>query len=574
MKTTDKYFGFDYSFSDAMMPSDIAKIVGNNKKKYFAFLDEYDSKEYSVYKHTFSIHNIEDSKFGVNGFSNRVQRISLRFSVNKKQVISKKIIILNDYLLVDGKRNFEDQVSPQAVSYYIPGNYLGQSKFFQCDIFVFIKRGLRENHRKLKASIEVYPTEYYSNIIKRSLTDKVGNVAGHHTSKYEWRFAGKFVRLLPPKKPINKVLNVETDKPGRTRPSEIGEGNMDMINNCDLLLVVATDVERDAVLSVGGIDVSSGKLPLIHRVRRTYFDIGCVEGARVLLVQSEVGSNGPGASQQTISDALNDFNPSYIVMLGIAFGVDSNKQEIGNILVSQQLQCYELQRVGTKEDTREINILFRGDRVTASTTLLSRFRASSAGWRGPKVEFGLVLSGEKLVDNIDYRDKLIAIAPEAIGGEMEGVGLYTAAVDRKKDWILVKAVCDWADGEKRLKKRERQEKAAQAAAEFVFQTVKLGGLSAITNRDNQVNVTPLATAKKKFISFVGARQPSAGNVISTDQLIKALFQQVIALNSLEKDQIENVQDELVKEGFWEEIETGYRLTEAGARRALGYGGIG
>jgi nucleoside phosphorylase len=36
------------------------------------------------------------------------------------------------------------------------------------------------------------------------------------------------------------------------------------------------------------------------------------------------------------------------------------------------------------------------------------------------VRFGLVLTGEKLVDDIDYRDQLVALEEEVVGGEMEG----------------------------------------------------------------------------------------------------------------------------------------------------------
>jgi hypothetical protein len=38
----------------------------------------------------------------------------------------------------------------------------------------------------------------------------------------------------------------------------------------------------------------------------------------------------------------------------------------------------------------------------------------------------------------------------------------------KKDWILVKAVCDWADGKKSEDKTKRQLKAARNAARFVW----------------------------------------------------------------------------------------------------------
>ena len=64
------------------------------------------------------------------------------------------------------------------------------------------------------------------------------------------------------------------------------------------------------------------------------------------------------------------------------------------------------------------------------------------------LSFGTILSGAKLVDSMDFRQQLRALEPEAIGGEMEGAGLYVACHDLKVDWILVKAICDFADGQK------------------------------------------------------------------------------------------------------------------------------
>jgi hypothetical protein len=59
---------------------------------------------------------------------------------------------------------------------------------------------------------------------------------------------------------------------------------------------------------------------------------------------------------------------------------------------------------------------------------------------------------------------------------MEGAGLYAAARDAKVDWILVKAICDWADGNKGADKDARQATAARNAAQFVLHTLKTVGL--------------------------------------------------------------------------------------------------
>jgi len=104
-----------------------------------------------------------------------------------------------------------------------------------------------------------------------------------------------------------------------------------------------------------------------------------------------------------------------------------------------------------------------GDRPQASTRLLSLVRSSMLDWQGPPVHIGLLLSGEKLVDNYDFREQLRQLEPEAIGGEMEGAGLYASAQRKRVDWLVIKAICDWADGEKGYQKQLRQQAAAEHA---------------------------------------------------------------------------------------------------------------
>src|SRR5205085_1221462 len=83
----------------------------------------------------------------------------------------------------------------------------------------------------------------------------------------------------------------------------------------------------------------------------------------------------------------------------------------------------------------------RGDLVSVPIRPLDRFRAGAKDWsEPPHVHFGLILSGDHLVNNLAYREQLHQLEPEAIGGEMEGAGLYAAAQRRKVDWLLVKAI--------------------------------------------------------------------------------------------------------------------------------------
>jgi nucleoside phosphorylase len=184
-----------------------------------------------------------------------------------------------------------------------------------------------------------------------------------------------------------------------------------------------------------------------------------------------MGVSSPGGSLLTVFEGIQALVPSAVVMVGIAFGFEPEKQRIGNILVSQHLRGYDPQRYGSGPDGAPV-IVPRGDRVSASVRLLDRFKSGCQDWQGQHVEFGLILSGEKLVDNREFRDQLRKLEPEAIGGEMEGMGLYAAAHRCKVDWLLVKAICDFADGNKSQNKLQYQEEAARNAALFTIHVLQ------------------------------------------------------------------------------------------------------
>jgi nucleoside phosphorylase len=255
---------------------------------------------------------------------------------------------------------------------------------------------------------------------------------------------------------------------------------------CDVLLVVATRKELRAVNAVlqDKFDRSLKPFPIGSN---PYSDLGIIGNTRVYLALTK---KGPGESQQTVNNAIGDLNPLSIILLGIAFGVDKKKQKIGEVLISECLYLYEDQRVGTsrkgKAKKGKIKITHRGKDATATTRLVNTFEMATITWTKAKVHVGILLSGSKLIDNLDYRESIRKESPEAIGGEMEGAGLYSAAHDKKKDWVVVKAICDWADGNKKINKEKRQAKAALNAAKFVFHVLEMGSLQNTDMNRNRI----------------------------------------------------------------------------------------
>ncbi|MDQ2714961.1 MAG: TIR domain-containing protein, partial [Chloroflexota bacterium] len=244
---------------------------------------------------------------------------------------------------------------------------------------------------------------------------------------------------------------------------------------CDVLLVTAISVEVLAVRDICQEQLQRSFGRYFHG-QKTYFDLGSIGGARTFLVQSEMGAGGPSGSLLTVQEGIQVLSPSAVIMVGVAFGTNPKKQHLGDILVSRQLLGYELQRV-ERDANGQIRNIPRGDRPQASGRLLDRLRTGAIDWQGAPVHFGLMLSGDKLVDHPDFREYLRQMEPEAIGGEMEGAGLYAAAQRNKVDWIVVKGICDWADGKKSLNKDQRQQTAARNAVGFIFHVLQQGGLA-------------------------------------------------------------------------------------------------
>ncbi len=140
-----------------------------------------------------------------------------------------------------------------------------------------------------------------------------------------------------------------------------------------------------------------------------YHNLGTINGTTVYHAISEMGSSGPGAMQQAVDKAIRALDPGAVIAVGIAFGVDEKDQSLGDILLSRQIQLYDLQRAGTE-------IILRGDKAHATPRLINHFDVfNQVRWKGPKVRPGLILSGEKLIDNQDYRDQLVKLQVEALG---------------------------------------------------------------------------------------------------------------------------------------------------------------
>ncbi|EHR72750.1 WD40 repeat-containing protein [Burkholderiales bacterium JOSHI_001] len=280
-----------------------------------------------------------------------------------------------------------------------------------------------------------------------------------------------------------------------------------------LLVLTVNSNETQAVFDVF---CGPGTAPLVvERRQRTYHELGRHGGFRVLHTTCEMGSGTPGGAQATITRAIGDWQPEAVLAVGVAFGVNLGKQAEADVLVSQHLLPYEAQRVN-----KNGSITARGGKVPASTAWLNRVRSvhntrqrhASDDW--PVLHIGTLLSGEKLVDNLDYRKSLTQMADKVVGGEMEGGGVFTAteSAETKVHWLVIKAISDWADGskaatapEQELVKDALQRRAATQAARVAKAAIDLAMPPALSDEPCHIDHPHDMPPERAFAALAASR---------------------------------------------------------------------
>ena len=241
-------------------------------------------------------------------------------------------------------------------------------------------------------------------------------------------------------------------------------------------ILVATEVERLAVLKKMRPPKNKQAVLQVYSGKNTCF-VGRLGLTDIVLCMTAMGSSGRDASMMVTVEMILSWKLAAAIMVGIAFGKDATKQKIGQVLVSDRIISYEPERKGesSSED--------RGSQILAGPVLLNRF-GNIPGWsftapsgRQCGSQVGPMLSGEKLVDNAEFKRGLFERFPTAIGGEMEGVGVAAAAERNHCEWIVVKAICDWGDG---MKSKQHQEFAAASSVDLVEHVLnQVGALKAL-----------------------------------------------------------------------------------------------
>lgn len=293
----------------------------------------------------------------------------------------------------------------------------------------------------------------------------------------------------------------------------------------DVLLLTITREETEAVLAVIEEVFPSQRPKFEHTDRGGYIRLGSISGAQIVLTEARMGDAGPGSAQDAVTAAVLDYRPKVVIALGIAYGVDPVDQAIGDILISETLFIWNDNRVD-ELDGQGMIWSVRGDKPSSTASLFSAFVMAARLWNrrsnfSGKVHQGTFASGNTLVNSEQFRTWLQHNTTKMIGGEMEGRGVYGAALGRaggslRIDWIIVKGICDWASRKDVPSKIEDQRLAAQNAARFVVDVLSQGNFATVSRTHFNAKCTKTDSITTYPVPHLRARSPYRQMVIPPD----------------------------------------------------------
>ena len=239
----------------------------------------------------------------------------------------------------------------------------------------------------------------------------------------------------------------------------------------DFVILTALDFERDAVLEHlnGRVDYQLDGDP------HTYW-FGTIQTSdadatyNVIVVMQQ--SMGNVETAVTATKVVETFQPAHFLFVGIAGGV-RDKVRCGDVVVGTTSFYYEPAKEAPDGLRR------RSRQPEADRLLLARARAvpvppwtahplgdrpAGEGPPDPKVFFGPIASGEKVVDSTPFLASIVALCPQLLAVAMEGAGLAAAASTAGRGFLEIRGISDYADGEK--SDNPWRSYAARAAAAF------------------------------------------------------------------------------------------------------------
>ena len=238
----------------------------------------------------------------------------------------------------------------------------------------------------------------------------------------------------------------------------------ELIADVNIILVTATDTEYRAVMGTGKrIEGDGERYTQVELDDDVTFNLVMYGSYKVAVIRT---GQGPGRTEDMLERIQAEINAQYVIAIGICYGMKEDKTALGDVIVAESIMDTSSRRAAGDE------LPARPQEYKCGKKLYTTFKKNQGFELGKKdsyviIHCGTVVSENTLVASQKYKEGILEQIPQALGGEMEGVGLMTAAGKGKYEGIVIKAIADWGN-EKKEPYRKWQEFAAVGAAKYVL----------------------------------------------------------------------------------------------------------
>ena len=233
--------------------------------------------------------------------------------------------------------------------------------------------------------------------------------------------------------------------------------------NVSVLLLTANEMERRTLFhyfSNNGIGIV--QIPCDNMIY-SFFSINEITVAHV--EPETIGSYTKGGTARTLERALKRIKPTVVISLGVAFGANYLKHEIGDVIIGRQFFAYDKATKVEKNSLmiKKLHVLEADEGLLYKLKARIQLEQKMTGRLNNEFQaiLGNMITGEYVVDSERFRRMVFTpFTPfGVVGGEMEAFGIFD--ILRKYGdvhGILIKGICDWGAG-KNEKSEEEEDKS-------------------------------------------------------------------------------------------------------------------
>jgi len=264
--------------------------------------------------------------------------------------------------------------------------------------------------------------------------------------------------------------------------SEAEDTRMNVSDLVDFVIMTALQEEHEAILSLlpNVQKQSPNKLDVrVYYVGKvsTEFPDGSV-GAYTVALTTQLGM-GRVEAANCAGDAIRRWRPRYFLLVGIAGGIAEANVALGDVIISEQVIDYELQKETPNGPESRYSVHRSDPRLLGAVRSLNSIKWPDriAGERPaggiPNIIVGPVATGDKVIAVESSTQRLRKDWPKLIGVEMEAGGAVSACFQSadQPGFLMIRGVSDLANPQKEASETKKWRSYASKVAAAV--TVEL-----------------------------------------------------------------------------------------------------